>query len=665
MKKTALTPLLVIGLLTGLLSACGGGGGGGGSSSGNGSGGSNPGPASMIPAAPALGQTLFEDATVLRPVQDGMRWIYDGKYGPSIYSSDVRIASEPTGLQETAWNVFGDGSDISGIKIENGTVTLTELVNFGASGLTETLATTELRSPVRVGDQYTALERNGLALNQDIDNDRVNDKADVAGWSRVIGLEDVDLPALQRTVSAVRVDNTIAIRIQRSSDKRYEATQWITQSTWYARDIGIVRRTLSAPGTGAAGAVEYDERLRAWDGLTRGLGALLHARPAQPASSYTAYPALKALAVGDRALVLSGLSDDRGEQGLRLTVYDRSGRFLKTVPLPVSKVAVNNQPQFVNCGAQACLLTVSSDVFGALSAPLLMRFDKEGTAQGPVDGIAVTLGGFGASNHLATGDANGLWVMWLARTAPPGGSGPVELRLQAFASDGSPRFTHQVLEPGSLFTTATPLSLSSNGVRVTATWRWPVFPRYQYKYATVTAGTAATTKLMHDSQSPAPGNSFQLRALNVDDDNLALFWPGTLFSNSNPSSSSWRGLQLNNGTGPVRSTTDSPDNELLPSSWIMDGYSPMFAAHSGAVFMLSQGVGKLSADSVSDSELLQLIQITPGSAALASAQPIRTLVPANDSYIPFTFRASQMLAFEDRVLIFGTSTNTVGVAFRR
>lgn len=253
MSKMSRTNLAWLALgMSAWLAGCGGGGG---------DAGVGPRP-SMLPAAPALGDTLEADATTLRPRLGGLSWTYQGTEPTSAgasqaYTNTVTQRDLGGGLvEETQGNVLNSGPDVVTLSAQGGTVTA-RYVDLLGTGSSEVTTVTELRSPVRVGDQITVVERNDVPLGGDADGDGRNDNADVAIYTRVIGSEPFTVQALALDVQAVRVDTVILVRVLRSSDGRAATPLQTTVSTWYAPDVGIVqRRSTAVDGSGGPGASE-------------------------------------------------------------------------------------------------------------------------------------------------------------------------------------------------------------------------------------------------------------------------------------------------------------------------------------------------------------------------------------------------------------------------
>jgi hypothetical protein len=217
------------------LALAGGGGGGGGDGGGGGAppadGGGGGSATGFIPAPPALGAVLQADAAQLLPMRGGQTWHYAARAGADRYGVLVRSTGGGDSMTLQRDSSAPDDDDAvtlsqvgSEIRL---TTSLAELLGAGSGPLSYVL----LRSPVRQDDQTTLLDRNGLALNVDLDGDGVGDSADVAAYSRVVGSEAVTLPDLQRSLDAVRVDTTLVLRLRRSAAGALPVER-VVQSDW-------------------------------------------------------------------------------------------------------------------------------------------------------------------------------------------------------------------------------------------------------------------------------------------------------------------------------------------------------------------------------------------------------------------------------------------------
>lgn len=255
--RAGLRTMLAAALLAGLLAGCGGGGGGD----------DGPDTSGLVPTAPALGATLYADATVLRPLVPGASWQYAGTApGNVAYTSSVTHAAASPGVLETATNTFNGGAGSVHVAIVNGDVVQPDPEDLDGDGVADISNAIELRSPVRVNDQVVVFDRRLPGALDDVDGDGRAETFDLAAYSRVIGTEDVALDGLP-TQHAVRVDHVVAGRVILSKDGQATPVISATQSVWYAEGLGIVRRRLDAPALDGVNRDITDERLTGWDGL--------------------------------------------------------------------------------------------------------------------------------------------------------------------------------------------------------------------------------------------------------------------------------------------------------------------------------------------------------------------------------------------------------------
>jgi len=233
------------GLVIGGLSACGGGGG---------DPGTQPSRSGLMPEPPAVGAVLLDDASSLHPARDGSSYVYLGSTGAIHYVNQVRQQASSGGFDAQTSNLFNEGADQAGYSVGGGSVTLVQRIDLTGDGRVDLESLLELRSPVRLDDQYAVADLHLPGSVPDQDGDSFAETADIALYRHVVGWEAVTLPSLP-TQQALRVDLVLLYRITGSASQQASAVSTTTQSIWYVPGLGIVRQRLSGPGLSA------DERL--------------------------------------------------------------------------------------------------------------------------------------------------------------------------------------------------------------------------------------------------------------------------------------------------------------------------------------------------------------------------------------------------------------------
>jgi hypothetical protein len=273
------------------LAACGGGGGGGDSS----------GTTGLVPTdLPTAGATLYADATVLRPLVAGARWTYQGTMQLNLeplatseaYVDVITHTKDSTGVRETADNLDNAGSTEQRVYHEAGSVRNVADVDLG-NGISLPVDTLELRSPVRVNDQYTVFDQR-LKTGTDFDEDGVNDAVELGVYSRVVGQVLKDVGALHQA-SVVTVSTTYRMRAKFSKSGNYSDVVTLAQTTEYVSGLGVVLRRFDAPGAEEGLRDLTTETLVGWDGIQYAAGTI---SAPMVATLSTKSPARKDAAVG-------------------------------------------------------------------------------------------------------------------------------------------------------------------------------------------------------------------------------------------------------------------------------------------------------------------------------------------------------------------------------
>ncbi len=280
----------------GLLSACGGGGGGA-----SGGGGStptpptppappstDPGPASLVPLAPALGAVLETDATALLPQVSGAEWRFWGRQTSAagtevaLYETTYSLSQVGVEWRLKATNQGNDGADETRYQIADGQVQQIESVQFTAAQPAEEIRFAVLRSPVRVGDQVVAYNKR-VASTLDLDGDGLADSIDIAVYVRVVGRESVDAASGEK-LDAIRVETHLLQRALYSKTNQPGPVSELIGIEWFVRGLGWVARqepTVTSDGQILTGR----EQLVGVEAAEKGYGTARPRMLANPANS--------------------------------------------------------------------------------------------------------------------------------------------------------------------------------------------------------------------------------------------------------------------------------------------------------------------------------------------------------------------------------------------
>lgn len=648
-------------LIAAVLAGCGGGGGGGGGAPADpGAGGGITG---LVPAAPAAGATLYASATVLRPLIDGAVWKYRGIHTPggadttTRYDSSLSHALVAGSLQETERQVFLEDSGISTLAASAGTI-VTRVADPLGIGSSELVSVTELRSPVRVNDQYTQYERNDVPLGTDIDGDGQPDRADVAIYSRVIGDESVELPELGRSITALKVETTALVRVRNSSSAGQPPVGRLVQSQWYAAGIGVVRRTLSAPSTnGSAGPLAYDEVLYHWDGVTQGLGALGPTGTVLPNSPALLLPeTLAATVVGERALVLTSSLQFNDPGALTFGVIDKRGSLLSVRQLPGLGDSISSfgTPSLLGLDATSALAVVPLNTSpGTLR---LQRVDGDGAALGSAATVTVPTQNV---NVRQAWDGQALWISWLSTGSQFSGGG--QLMLQPFSTDGQPLAAPQVLDAptGGGFIGSVGMSAANGRLLVSWAYDEPGTATYRYAIVTGSTGTAVVRSLGSVQRYTTPQPALiPLQASGLS----TLLWNGPVFSYAatGPLPDALpRGVVLDANANPLRSTAGNLDDERLPASWLGNSGRMVAGTLGDRLVVSSFDYQRALPQLAVPSDFILTAFVQPDARPLATAAASATTVMSRSGTIP-SFDLFGLPAFvllwDDRALLIGSNT---------
>lgn len=389
-----------------LLTSCGGGGnsvddpgsGGGGTASASG----------LLPAAPSAGEVLVDDSSSLRPlVADGL-WIYRqfvanvGPLEPRVTQAAIaggRLLESSTDGADAAIEVWreADGSTSAAVEIPL------------APGATLTVTGPELPRTLRADQQITVDDRRIDNVGADLDGDGANDGLDMAVWRRIVGFENLRIPASPQTVRALRIDDRVALRARLTGGGAAEIVE-SSGSSWYAEGIGVVR---SVSWTDIDGTVaDSDTRLVGFDGGTRGYGIVQFREGAQPGTQIVPHP--------DGVITLNqGYGD-----GYILTL-DRNGQVVASADPPARAGESPSWRQLLPTSAGLRLASRNAggpnDAFNidALNSSGQLVGDRLGTLR--IDALDSFVNSNGEASLLSHPASDVLWMLFVdTRATGPG-----------------------------------------------------------------------------------------------------------------------------------------------------------------------------------------------------------------------------------------------------
>jgi hypothetical protein len=372
----------------------------------------------------------------------------------------------------------------------------------------------ELRSPVRVADQYVLWDRHYDDAGTDFDGDGKPDALDTAAYARVIGQETVTLPNLppQR---AVRVDTTQLVRVTFSSNgKRSEVIRGV-QQTWYAAGVGIVRRTTAVPSE-IRGDTVTDEWLVSWDGIGTGLGALPpspllvpQGNPVHAGLQLKSDFRLKVFGMPDHVLLLQE-SPDNFLQWIASTM-DVQGRITATRLIPGWRPTTG---QWAASGDRVIWLEEAG-----LTQLQLTVLDARGMPIGAPGGLTIDLLGGHVSGRVTNLDvALDGQTMWLLfdrsyHDPAPGQSPSSELVLRPYDLKGQPLAPEMLIDGPQ----ARVHTLSAAHGRALIAWERDLGGSYGWRYAVATTAGAGMVRSLISGYSEY---STYVRAVSLQDHDL-------------------------------------------------------------------------------------------------------------------------------------------------
>ncbi len=627
-----------------------------------------------VPKAPALGDLLWQDASTLRPLADEALWVYRGTHranGQVLHLGSFRQTLDRSGvMEERRWSPLDTVASTVTLQVAGGT--LTQAWTAGALGLPAAAGRLQpwtLRSPVRANEQTALIERQDVPLDEDRDADGKPDHLDVAAWTRVIGFEEVDLPELQRSVRALRVDLTVVTRTQLSSRPQPEASLTVRESTWAAPGIGIVRVSRTAPSAIGVGPEQTDERLQFWDGISQGLGL----QPSVPLSVTGAAdsvgpwlaPALSAVRLGTQVFVLSAL-DGSPSRGVVLSVLNNRGRVERSVQHPGLVLTSNTQAQLLSLGSGVGVVRREPGVLLAaqqLENLKMLRFDTLGQRMGKDVWLA---DGALPGSLQAASDGDTVWVCWVDEGLLPGSR---RLMLRGYDTQGRPRTAAQALDQRAAGVSLERAHLTAEAGRVLVSWHVRSALADEWRQA---LGSTQAPAHVATLSSQLPFGAIATGPLPLLGGKLAaLVWHNPLDSAASPVST-WRAVALDAQGQARRAAGRSLDQEVLPlpAGAAQAPERTALTVDTQRLLWATAGSARLREDSEAEDRLLAFAIVEPGdstlSAAAVSVRRLRDRSPA--ATWSGTLQALQhIVPLDDRWLLFGHDGRyaTVAVLHKR
>jgi hypothetical protein len=640
-----------------LIASCGGGGGEAGPQTTSG----------LLPAAPAPGAQLFADSSVLRPMRAGASWMYRGVDGglsvPRVYYNTVshEAVAGSAGVVESHTNLFKSGGGSVGLVPGGSGVRLIEGFSLGG-GAPQVLDSFELRSPLRLNEQYTVLDVRITDSGIDVDGDGKPEIVDIAAYRQVMGMETLTLPYLA-SFQAVRVDFITVARVTLSSNNFVGPVVRIVQRTWYAEGIGVVRRDQEEPDSTVTpnGTRVISEELVYADLLGSGIGIT----PVKPANVRPNNPPAQAgevvhtvagsgLALDDRVVVIGSLN----VPGVGLRALDLRGNVIANRQLVGAGTDYwRGQHRFVASGSNVLLVVEPQD---SEDEPYrLVRFDADLNGTDLI-GAALDLGPSDLSNGLerwvvaVAGGQDVVWVLWARHFDS---TGQFELLLRGFDLSGMPVTPEHQLDSGGPFAD---WKMSANGNTMVASWRHlGVGARYAVVIGEQTAPRIGT--LTSTPQLAAAGD---LPLMPVATGGLpALIWSGSI-EPPQAIEKNLHGVRID-ATGTVlRSNGGALDSEVITAAWpgtgVIDTNTPMFSAGGSQGRLVAFTQGSINYQGASSaSRMAYALFFEPASAPLAAAaQSARMVLPDPTTWEDMVVTGHVVLA--DRVLYLGVSMSPSG-----
>lgn len=620
----------------------------------------------FIPAAPTAGETLYADASVLRPLRDEALWAYQGVKisgaSKTTYSSFRQVIASGGAFEERISSPIDKVSRVQKLQLSAGSVQSNH--DLGLTAASAPASVVELRSPVRRDEQTVLVDVTGAALKDDLDKDNKTDLVDIGTYSRVIGDEDVSLPELGRTVRALRVDVTTTTRVTLSSRGQADAAQTVVESTWYAAGIGIVRRTTTEAAATGVGAIETDERLQFWDGVDKGVGLVPSAPVSVSGGASSIGPWLElpfaAVRNGQRAFMLSsrGGVPVRADRGVVLSVLDTRGRVIHSAAHTDLGFSATARPEIMAVGDGVAMIFAEAGVYAdpyQLENLRMTRFDAQGNR---TSSHWLTAGALPGSMKAAS-DGDTVWVTWVEQ-GPTAGS--TRVMVQAFDGRGNERTAPQLLDTRSGAEPAT-VGISAAEGRALVTWRAPMASGQEFRQALVRADAKPAIATL-DVGAMSLGSTGAQPMPRLSASLAAITWYQPLQPTTAGTAALPRGVSLDALAVARRAVIGGVDNETLALP-AHDAGSTSYGIDGARLLWSAVGTSRVRSDDLVDDRYLDFASLEPGNSALATSavqlKRYRDRSPASD-YSNNLSGVRHVLSFDDRYLVIGQDSTRMTLA---
>lgn len=403
----------------------------------------------LVPAKLEIGASLYQNAATLRVLRNNAVLTYRGvdnsTQPATVYLNTIKQISAGLGMREESSNSYNNGPELGNepVFLQDGSIKQSVSIQLVPNVKSVNFEMTELRSPVRINDQYTSFDRNIPDVGVDFDGDKINDAMDLAIWSQVIGEEVLDL-ASRRELKTVRVDTTMRTRALYSVTKKYSDIKDVVYRNWYAPGIGLVKTHVSAPKIAQPQVrSNITEELISWDGVSEGLGFLKPNNVVGPVGSALTGLALPfpidAVGFDTHVVAMSYIPGETGASGVVLTqlgdraqvIAARAYRYTELFPGSLW----SSDPKLLRVGNELRLLAITNNGIAMAS------FDAAGQTRNVAASKLLVneplSSDYDRAGFHAEGGLDRLWLSWMpASISQPTGEHLTNLMFQTFDGNG-------------------------------------------------------------------------------------------------------------------------------------------------------------------------------------------------------------------------------------